>query len=180
MSFSRKTRRQRGRRRRQRRVLKHTCSALRGSFHQRRDAIAKEASVCRASAFPFRSWTVRPETPPASLAAASLYLVSRVWKTLNGFLMTWNRPATVAGGRREADTRGSEKRATADAPSSFFRLRRATDGDGDYRLVKEERPRFERFTLDFECRCESCDAVAFACKPVNFWLNRRLNESFST
>lgn len=42
------------------------------------------------------------ETPPASLAAASLYLVSRVWKTLNGFLMTWSGPAMDAERRRGA------------------------------------------------------------------------------
>lgn len=87
MSFSGKTRRQREKTR----CTKHTWSELR-CFHQRLDAIASHRGGRQHELVPLLPYGPSVlETPPASLAAASLYLVSRVWKTLNGFLMTWSR-----------------------------------------------------------------------------------------
>ena len=95
MSFSGKTRRQSGV---DAQCTKRTCPELRFPPSASR---LDGAALCRERPpqhtltlvfplFPVRAPSVclsRPRHLP-DLAAASLYLVSRVWKTLNGFLMT--------------------------------------------------------------------------------------------
>ena len=110
------------------------------------------------------------------VVAASLYLVSRVWKTLNGFLMTrrnrgdarWmlkEREDEEQTHRRRPPRGGKQQlihthtHARTHTRPSFWRSSHTTDDDGDYRLVKRGkatvpafharfRTRFFRFSLD--------------------------------